>query len=664
MKALIYHSVFNTDTYFSGDITAYGPHMTIFIPNYGTDPISGDELGTLYICQQHPEGGGIVLTPTAQWEYESGNPDVGSGALTFSRSYFPGTDEQTRLGYDIFRCGFTGTATSGFIGADYYYPTVEDFMTAYDNGEVTPILPKVYFDVYINGTNKPSIAVNWTASEDLSPVLLAPRVWIAVEDLLPTDPPVVEYQGYNVPNATGAWYVDYVGQQSYAGSYSTTYLSIRQYFEKYLNPVSKVEHWGFNGEPEYIDLYLRMDYDGGSTWGELHQARIQIDGTPSDTAIADSGFGNYETIVRFHTGEPDYVLPDDSTEYAGGTNIDGDGDGRYNPNDPPDTQYFEDNEGQGFDGNSVLTKTYSVTESTLQNIGQKLWSQDYLDVLKIQNNPIENIISVKAFPFAETGGTQEEVKIGDVAFGVNGYKIPSSKKIHIGSVKYDGSVGSYPATNSYLDISPYTITKLYLPYCGVVQIDASDLYNSTLSVDYAIDFVTGDCVALIELDGIPYMNVSGHMGIDVPLTSSNRVQTELRTAAATLSAVGGSVGQMVAGNVGGGVLSGASSALSIIGTDYNSQRTSDQSPTCASYENHAVFLIVEKPLETVTNKVGFVEADSEGYKHLHGYPCNKYLALNQLNGFVAVDRRSDIKIAMTSEENALLEQLLTQGVYI
>lgn len=586
------------------------------------------------------------------------------GDDTYSIKPFDGVDSYLeRNGYRWYDTGVGGVAY-GSDAATYTYNSVGDFYAAVDNNEIRPVEPKVYFDIYINGLNKPSIDVNWTASEDMSPLLCAPRVWIGVEDIIPTDPPIVEYQGYNVPNATGCWSVDYIGQQNYDGSYSTTYLTIQKYFEKFLNPVSRVEHWGFNGDPEYINLYLRMDYDGGSIWGELHRVKIQIDGTPSDTAIQNSGFGNYETIVRFHEGEPDYVLPDDSTEYAGGSNINGDGDGRYNPNDLPDSQYFADNEGRGFDGNAVLTKTYSITASILQNIGQKLWSQDYLDVLKIQNNPIENIISVKAFPFAETGGTQEEVKIGDVAFGVNGYKIPSSKKIHIGSVKYDGSVGNYPATNSYLDISPYTITKLYLPYCGIVQIDASDLYNSTLSVDYAIDFVTGDCVALLELDGIPYMNVSGHMGIDVPLTSSNRIQTELRTAAATLSAVGGSVGQMVSGNVGGGVLSGASSALSIIGTDYNSQRTSDQSPTCTSYENHAVFLIVEKPLETVTNSVGFVEADSAGYKHLHGYPCNKYMSLNQLNGFVAVDRRSDIQIAMTSEENALLEQLLTQGVYI
>ena len=32
--------------------------------------------------------------------------------------------------------------------------------------------------------------------------------------------------------------------------------------------------------------------------------------------------------------------------------------------------------------------------------------------------------------------------------------------------------------------------------------------------------------------------------------------------------------------------------------------------------------------------------------------------------FVAVDRRTDIKVAMTAEENAMLERLLIEGVYV
>lgn len=549
--------------------------------------------------------------------------------------------------YRYYESGSGGTAF-GTENVDYTFNSLSEFYAALDNGEISQIIPKVYFDVYVNGTDKPSIFVNWTADEDLAVSMLKPQVWIGTDDFIPIVPEFVTQDGYNVPN-TGAWNIDYEGGQTYGGSYTTTFLSIMTHFENFLNAVSKVEHWGFDGVPANVRLYLRMDYDGGATWGDLQKVSINKNGSYGNTQIASSGFGNYTTIVRFHQGEPDYILPDDSSDYASGTNADGDGDGRYS--EVPDKQFIEDNEGIGFDGNAVLTKTYSVSAATLQNVGQKLWSQSYFDVLKIQNNPIENIISVKAFPFA-TDGTAEEIKVGDIAFGVNGDKIPSVEKKHIGTVKYTGKFGSY------LDLNPYTIVKINLPYCGLVQLDASDIFNAELSVDYIIDKISGECMAMLTLDDIPYMNVKGQIGIDITLSATDRVQSELKNASAAMSVGNSAAGQIISGNVGGGVVSGISGSLALVGADYNTQRTGAQAPACASFQNHGVFLMVERPLQLLA------DADSAGYKHLHGLPCNKYMSFNQLNGFVAVDRRTDINIAMTKEENAVLEELLKEGVYI
>ena len=550
--------------------------------------------------------------------------------------------------------GFTSSIGSnlGFVklsDVDYSYPDLASFQQALEDGDIRPIRPKVYFDVYINGSNKPSYYVNWTGADELSPVTLQPEIWIAAEDLSPSDQPqfqeIITRDGIKVPN-TNCWNVESAGSYSYGGSYSTTYLSVMEA----LMPESsafKLIHWGFNGEPEYIRLYLRMN--NGTEVGELQRVQLGIDGTYANTEITESGNGaNYDTIVRFHLGEPDYILPEDDPDYPGGSDIDDEGPGRYDPDDPPPIEDFEDDEGQGFDGNAVLTRTYAVSSSTLQNIGQKLWTQSYFDVLKVQSNPIENIVSVKGLPMEFTG-TQEEIKVGDIAFGINGDKVASVHKISIGSVKYTGYYGNY------LDLGPYTKTKVNLPYIGLVEVDPADIFNSTLSVDYVIDLVTGQCMAILTIDGIPYMNVTGQMGFDIPITATDRVQTELRVASAAITAVGGAAGHLIGGDILGAGVGGASSALSLMGADYTSQRTASPSPACASFANHMVYLLIERPL---------YEGESEGYKHLHGYPCHKYMKLGSLSGFVAVDRRTDINIAMTSEENAMLEQLLTEGVYI
>lgn len=602
-------------------------------------------------------------------DMDSPNPET---LYTWEISRLP--DQSYQYGEFKFWGAAAGNDSKGFYGDYYSYNSWEDLYTAIDNGDLRPIQPKVYFDVYINGIEEPSIFVNWTANEDLSPAALSPRVWQGVQQ---TDYIVPEYitdqQTGLVDVNPAAWYTASAGSYSYGGSFETTYLTIQSYFEQFLNPSSKVLEWGFDGKPGFIKLYLRMVNvapSGADGIGDLATVTITRDGQGSYELVSGSSDNpGFDTIVRFHTGEPDYVMPDDGDDYPGGTNIDDDGPGRYDPDDIPDTSDFTDP--IGFDGNAVLTKTYAVSAATLQNIGQKLWSQSYYNVLKIQNNPIENIVSVKAFPFSMTG-TSENIQVGDISFGINGDKVASvqTKKI-TGSYTYTGKF------NNYLDLSPYTSIKINLPYIGLIQLDPADLLGSKLYVEYIIDLVTGQCMAKLYLDedattqkAIPYMNLYGQMGVDVPLTSSDRVQTELRAASAAVTAMGSSIGQMVSGNVGGGMVSGISDALSIAGSDYTTQRTASQSPACTSYASPDIFILIERPAAdpaTGVDQYGNVDTSQRnGYAHLHGFPCHKFKTLGSYpsNSFVQVERRTDIQIAMTAEENRMLEELLTTGVYV
>ena len=604
--------------------------------------------GLMYVFIRNPVPGTEVMNHTS--EYVSGN-ERGID--------LPICDDLIRhdFGYTYSSSG-SGTTTFASNACDYEFPNNAAFVDAMRNHEITPPATTVYFDVYINGTDQPSIFVNWTAGEELSPVIATPRIWKCVEGttLFP-EFVTSEQTGLLVPNSAQQWRIEPPNDYSYAGSLTTTYIEIYSEFEKYLNPTSKVLNWGFDGIPDVLGFYLQMNYE--DKYGELFRVSIQKDGTPLATKIEGTSNANYTTFVRFHTGEPDYVLPDDDTGYPHGTNDDGTDDGRYNPDQSQADRDFSDGDGQGFDGDAVLTKTYAVSAATLQNVGQKLWSQSYFDVLKIQSNPIENIVSVKWFPYEFTGGTSEQIQVGDIAFGVNGDKIDRVQTKDIGHITYTGKFGNY------LDLSPFTVCKLNLPYIGMIQLDPNELFNCKLACTYVVDTVTGQCMAKLTLDGVPYMNVVGQMGIDIPLTATDRVQSELRTASSAFNVGNAAAGQIISGNAVGGLGSAVSGALNIAGADYASQRTSSPSPACASFENHYVFLLIERPLEDLA------QVESEGYKHLHGYPCHKYLTLSQLaignkkgGGFVQVDARTDINIGMTSEENALLEQLLKTGVYV
>ena len=110
-------------------------------------------------------------------------------------------------------------------------------------------------------------------------------------------------------------------------------------------------------------------------------------------------------------------------------------------------------------GIGVLTSTFHMTKERLVQLGQFLWSGSIFDQFSlINNNPIENIISCKAIPFAISGTTQE-ITLGNVKTGVNGEKISQNF-----SKQTIGSVAIAEHYHNFLDYAPYTNVIIYLPY--------------------------------------------------------------------------------------------------------------------------------------------------------------------------------------------------------
>lgn len=642
---------------FTSDLLEYAVVVAVLNTRYYNYelPVNGENKhpAQVYIVGTRVDPAPEDPTVLSTWDFTQGNETLGSPIVS-TTSYSVHGDYAFYYG-----------PTNGYIGIwstpDYVYDNYSDFTTAMDNGEIVDLKPKLDLHVYVNGTKDPSIQCRWTMEDNevISPLTADSRFCIATPPLLSYDVELLEDPPIYNP-AVGNWYVQDVGKFSWNSQYDSSYLSWVDTIATSLNPVNRVQFWGIDGYPSSINLLHR--FTDGDAIGELHRIIIprELDEL-SDITVETVSHSKYRetfnTRVFVHYGSypPDDIDTDDD-DFPGGRNSSDTGPGRYDPNNPFDPSFFTDNAGIGFDGENVLTKSYSLNSTILENVGQKLWTQSYFDVLKIQNNPIQNIVSCKHYPFS-VSGTSEDIVVGDVSFGINGYRCSSVKHITIGSYTYSGFNPSRP---SYLDLSPFTTIKIFLPYCGFVQLDASAIFGSPLNVEYVVDLITGDCLAILTLETakVPYMSVKGKIGIDVPLTATDRVQTELATASSVLSAAGSLPGQVI----NGGITQGAASALAIVGSDYNSQRTTSPSPVCSSYELHGVYLIIERPLDSNDG------AESPGYKHLHGYPCHKYMTLRELKekggGFVKVDLRTDIQVAMTEEENEMLEDLLTDGIYL
>lgn len=520
---------------------------------------------------------------------------------------------------------------------------------------------ELQFDVYVDGTQDPNITINWQAlthDDNFSLQLVSPIVWTLPKSSAEPSYPYIVVDGLFVPNEANSMMRKHAN--TWPGSYFNPYLTEFNGCTDQLDTFTKTQRFGTLGIASSMQYLLRFNKQknennqGVMTWGDLFIVEIprsvsqlsDVTVTRLDPSMKEAEF---TTKVVVHLGAPPDEIPDDDDEYPDGEDSTGDDPGVYEPDKTPHD--FDPDEADGYPGHAVLTKTYSMDAAKLANVGSKLWSQAYFDVTKIQSNPIENIVSMKWFPFSVTG-INGRIKVGDVDFQIDTDVVSNIYKFEVGSVTYQAQIKDSP---TFLDLSPYTQLKLHLPYCGVVQLDATEMLNRKLTVKYTVDLVSGDCMAFLYLDdNVPYMNVAGHCGVDVPLTSSNRVQTELRAASTTLSAVTGAAGHVLGGDYAGAAGSAMQGMLSVAGMDYTCQRTASHSPACTSTGNRAVYLEVWRPAFKI----------SEGFKSRHGYPCHLFKALGTFTGFVKCDARTKLDFACTSEENEMLEKLLTEGVYI
>lgn len=306
--------------------------------------------------------------------------------------------------------------------------------------------------------------------------------------------------------------------------------------------------------------------------------------------------------------------------------------------------------GSGQGTHNVLTTTYVSNATRLQSLGEFLWSSSFLDnILLVNNNPIENVISVKMFPFTLPTGADTTIVLGNVNTEVPTNKLPDNYNYYhvYGSVK----VPSY--YNSFMDYAPFTRILLYLPFYGTLELDNSLIIDRTLKIAYIVDVVTGACTIDIYADDSLINVISCQVGIDIPITSSNRAQVESAilsntlTSAVSGASVGGGVGAVV-GGVGGALLSAGH-------CKYNTQTSGAPSSATELYNVSVPMLIIDRPKY---REIG-------GFAHNKGKMCMLTKKLSDVNGFSIFDKNIDLSgIGCTETEMEMIRDLLSTGVYL
>lgn len=299
-----------------------------------------------------------------------------------------------------------------------------------------------------------------------------------------------------------------------------------------------------------------------------------------------------------------------------------------------------------------LANLYNPTLAQVKEFSRWLWGSDGLNLdqfKKLLQDPMQAIIGLHVMYATPTTGANRDIQVGYINSGVAS-KIVTEQytEIDCGTVTINEYFGDAR------DYSPFTQVYCYLPFIGIVELNADDVVNSTLGIKYKIDVLTGCCLAQLTikkygLDAVLY-TYTGNCAVQMPITSGNYLSTVSSLLGAVVSgaaavATGGALAPVAIGAAANAMGGGARASVAMSG----------------SLGSNAGAMGIRKPYLIIKR---VESADANGYNEFYGYPTNKRVNLSQLTGYVRV---KDINLSgtnATEDEQNEIVTLLKEGVIL
>lgn len=313
------------------------------------------------------------------------------------------------------------------------------------------------------------------------------------------------------------------------------------------------------------------------------------------------------------------------------------------------------------------------------NVAQAIWQS----VAKLS----DVVIGLSLFPCTiDTETTPQKVKVNFMGVHIN-----TGVDCHLAADQFEeidcGNITINEYWGNCLDYNPYTRISIYLPFCGMYELDTDEVMGRTINVSYRIDILSGACLATIKIDGSVFYQYSGQCSAQIPLSSVTFDQF-----IASMIDVG------IATATGSKMLGAAGAALSEARQDFNAGKSSsvggdalmDAKENYQAVRERTTNSIADAAVGAVMGQKGFYQhagalAGSPGflairkpyliikrpeqlipgmYGKFHGFPSNTTAVLGDLVGYTEVgDIRLNIPEA-TVDEIIECEQLLKGGVVI
>ena len=321
-----------------------------------------------------------------------------------------------------------------------------------------------------------------------------------------------------------------------------------------------------------------------------------------------------------------------------------------------------------------LIAVYHPTPTELYNFSRWLWVTyaDASSVNKIWNNPFDGVIGCHELYCTPTDIGRQNIKCGFLDSGINSAIISRYTEINCGNIV----VPEY--YRNYLDYTPYTIVHVYLPFIGIVQLNADDIIGRAVNITYRIDEYNGSCIAMIKCakitqhQGEPInfeallYQFEGNCSVEVPLSGGS--QANIKIAAMTgimqvaSSVVGGAFGGMMSGNPASAVAGGvaglgqglASAANALLHAKSYVQKSGQFGASYGAMGVKKPFIIVNRP----------VQVEVPNYNKEYGFPAHKFVTIGACSGYLRCREVNVISARATNEEKSRIEQYLKTGVFV
>lgn len=243
--------------------------------------------------------------------------------------------------------------------------------------------------------------------------------------------------------------------------------------------------------------------------------------------------------------------------------------------------------------------------------------------------------------------SQEKIVLGKLETNAVGKKLLTvNRRAHLGEYFISANCG-----NNFLDYAPYTEIKLYIPYCGMVELPPNLFINSTVSVDMIIDIISGSCKGIVMYNNTFYTSISGSLMCSLPLSLE-------QCATKSLSIIN-SANSIMSGIIFGNKNYSALNTVTTLGEamiENNNIAPSHISGNMDSvvnfYEPQCCILFMTYP-----------QVNMGDIGKTHGKVCNYQDTLKNCHGYTVVNN-PHLEIKCTNTEKDEITKLLEQGVIL